>query len=326
MKGEYCLLTKKDIDKILSDRNIKIGAEFEFIIPNISEGARKRIKKWSAMSVAYYEYDIYEDLLGKYVDGIKRKPPKVPKYAHDLGYCDGDIIPDPDEVMKKPKGEMSQLVDDYLRLDKWPIDNPIISDDTYFKEKDRWIIKPDYSLSGAGVELVTPVLSLKKFLEVVPKILKCIDEYGRTDKSCGLHFSISLNNDKNLNKVIDLIKLVTFIDEKYIYKLFHTRKGNDYAKSAHEDLIYNIEIHKKLKLDTGHWQAVNTEHLRRKNKYIEFRYLGGPNYQKKWKDIKKITAMYIQALRLACNNRNKAEYKNRIESIFGGRYAKMFKV
>lgn len=320
------MLTKKDIDKILLDRSIKIGAEFEFIVPHISKSARKNIKKWTAISVAYYEYDVYEDLLGKYVDGIKRKPPSVPKYAYDLGYRDGDFIPDPDEVMKQPADEFLQLVDDYLRLEKWPIDNPTITPDTYFKDKSRWIIKPDYSLSDAGFEIVTPILSLKKFLEVVPKILKCIDEYGCTDKSCGLHFSLSINNGKKLNKVIDLIKLVTFIDEEYIYKLFHTRKDNDYAQSAHEDLLYNIEVYRKLKIDKGHWQAVNIQHLYKKNKYVEFRYLGGPNYQKKWRDIKKITAMYIQALKLACNNRNKAEYKNRIEKLFGGEYAKMFKV
>lgn len=56
----------------------------------------------------------------------------------------------------------------------------------------------------------------------------------------------------------------------------------------------------KLSNFTGeHYHGVNVTHLEDDNKYIEFRYVGGADYQNKLPEIKKIIAHYIYALKLS---------------------------
>jgi hypothetical protein len=301
-------------DIIISDRTVRIGVEFEFLISKVSEKHSKKIQKWTAISVAYYEYDIYEEQLTKYYEGKRRKLPKLPRYAELLGFVPGDDIPDPDEVMKKPKDTFLELVDDYLNINELPIKDFVATTSVHFKDRTKWIVKPDYSLSKEGFEIVSPILTLKEFVEIVPQVFKYIEKYGKTDKSCGLHISMSLKNMANKN--VDTVKLASFIDESIIYKYFPQRKRTDYAHSAHKTLRDNYNEKKgKTKLDRGHWEAINIQHLSTRNKYIEFRYMGGKDYHLKWKDIKKILYMFVNALKISCTDKSKIEYKKRLNNI-----------
>lgn len=307
----------KEYQRMLLDKNVMVGVEFEFITPQILKRHKKMMKKWSAISVAYYEYELYDKEFEKYNDGKSKKKPKIPKYARELGYKDGDIIPDPDEVMKKPKGNFLKLVDGYLYIGNWPMQNPFVTANATYKKKNRWIVKPDYSIGDDGFEIVSPIMSLKDCLEMLPKMFKCIDKYGNTTKDCGIHFNISLDNIEDLNDVIDPTKLTMFIDEDFIYKRFPKRKNNEYAESMMKDLKNNIKIHKKIFSSYGHYMAVNFEHLKKKNKYVEFRYLGGTKYHKRLKDIKTILGMFIYALKMSVSKKKEKEYSQKLDKIIG---------
>ncbi len=309
----------KNLPTILKDRNVTIGAEFEFFVPEITDKDKKRTKQWSTLEIANYEFHIYEMELEKYIDGIIRKPPKLPNYVDESEYKDGDIIPEPESVLPKYRDSFLKLVDKYLYLNNWPIQDYIITNDNTFKRKNKWIVKPDSSVTPAGFEIVTPAMSLDGFLETVPSVFSCIDKYCKTDKTCGFHISLSLNNKPDLLKNVDMVKLVSFINEEYIYKLFPKRRNNNWSYSMYEDVRENYKIHKKYSVSYGHYMAVNFEHLKKKNnQYIEFRYLGGTKYQQRWNDIKKILGMYIYALNISCSDKLKVEYKRRLEKIIGG--------
>lgn len=310
-------MLRKEYLKFLSDKNIRVGVEFEFIIPNISSEDKDIIKKWEVISIAYYEFEKYEEQLMRYNDLLTKKIPKVPKYASDLGFQDGDVIPDPADVMRKPTKHFNfkRVVNSYLYTGNWPIVKPIIVADNTYKKRNRWIIKPDYSIGSDGFEIVSPIMTLYECVDMLPKMFECIESYGKTDKTCGLHFNISLNNVENLREVIDTEKLVSFIDEKLIYKLFPRRKNNTHAQSMHRDLKSNLKYLGELKSSYGHGMAIDFDHLLGKNKYIEFRYIGGSNYHKRLKDIKIILGMYIYALKMSVNKKDKREYEKRINRI-----------
>lgn len=312
-----------DVNKLLSDKNVRIGVEFEFLIPNLSKKDKNRLKNYSAISLAYYEYDIYEREFEKYIDGITKKLPKLPKYARDLGYKSGDIIPEPDEVLKKPKQlrrKFLKIVDYYLYLVDWPIEKPYITINQNKRKQNRWVVKPELTLNGTGFEIASPVLTLSEFNDIIPKMFECINKYCRTNNSCGLHISLSFNNIPNLRKRIDTVKLVSYVNEKYIYNLFPNRRYNKWVYSIHKDLKDNYKALNKIKVNKDKFLSINLRHLSEKNQYVEFRYLGGSKYQRRWKDIKKVTAMYIYAMKMACNDKNKTEYRERLNKLIGEKF------
>lgn len=309
----------KNLPSILKNKNITIGAEFEFFVPEITDKDRKRIKQWSVLEIANYEHHIYEMELEKYVDGLIKKPPKLPDYVDKSEYKDGDVIPEPESVIPRYRNSFLKMVNKYLYLNNWPIREYYITNDNTFKRKNKWIVKPDSSVTPAGFEIVTPAMSLNDFMVITPKIFDCIDKYCKTDKTCGFHISLSLNDKPELTKHLDMVKLVSFINEDYIYKLFPKRRNNSWSYSMYNDVKENYKIHENPSVSYGHYMAINFEHLKKKrNQYVEFRYLGGAKYQQKWNDIKKILGMYIYALEISCNNRSKVEYKKRLDKIIGG--------
>jgi hypothetical protein len=64
--------------------------------------------------------------------------------------------------------------------------------------------------------------------------------------------------------------------------------------------------------------GINLQHLKGKNKYIEFRYIGGRDYHKKWKEIKYLTAKFILAIRKACDENTDYEYILKVRDLRRG--------
>lgn len=282
------------------DNHIRIGFEIEFTVPRISEEDIKSMAKWTKISTAYYEYDVYEDLLGRYIDGELERPPSIPEYAVELGYNIDDDIPDPDEVLRKPRDGFLKLVNKYIDVNNWPISDPIITADPDFKWSNRWIIKPDYSIGDVGFEIVSPLMNIDQLNEILPRLFNSIERIGTTTESCGIHFSISFDDVDDMEAILDINKLAINIDEDYIYKLFPNRRNNGYAISIWNDM--NNNLNRGLKAFTaGHFMAVNIEHIGTSNEYVEFRYIGGSEYHKRWNDIKILVDMFIQALKISCN-------------------------
>jgi len=283
------------------NNNVRIGVEFEFTVPNISDVDRKSMSKWTEISTAYFEFDQYEDLYGRYIDGELEHPPEIPMYAKNLGYDVDDDIPDPDEVMRKPKNEFLSLVSKYLNIDHtWPFFNPIITADPDFKWSDRWIVKPDYSIGDCGFEVVSPLMNMDQFNTIMPQMFYCINQFGATTDDCGIHFSISFSDVDDLEPVLDINKLAINVDEDLIYQLFPNRKDNGYAISIRKDMEDNLNRGMKA-FTAGHFMAVNLEHLGTDNEYVEFRYIGGKDYHKRWKEISYLVDMFIKALKESCN-------------------------
>jgi hypothetical protein len=331
-------VSRDEIADALSSKNVMVGAEFEFIIPDFSNDYYDdlmKIYKVGKKEDVFQEYDDALELWQK--DPKNNSMPELPDWAKRLGYKPGDeIVPskkvDTSTLNPKIKELWNILINDYLMVKDPPFPKPHITMDNKAKSGSKWIVKPDGSLGLAGVEVVTPVLTLQEFLSVTPKVFEYINKFGdgAITNDCGFHISISLKNVSHLGEKLDITKLSLFLDEGYIYNFFKMREFNTYAQSAFDavrgaiisqanpHLMKELVDEEKLKkgYSDSHYMAINIEHLDTKNEYIEFRYIGGKNYHHKWDRIKAIVAHYVHTLSLACDPTFKVkEYESKMARV-----------
>lgn len=329
-------VSRNEIRDALNNDNVMVGAEFEFTVPPFLEKYNIPVSKHEKMQDMTAEYMEYEDRIEQWqANPYKVKKPKIPDWAIKQGYKEGEAIPPPEEVFKNLNvnvGKLFQaLLDDYIMpiSHKLPFSKSevIFSPISMTKSSTKWVVKPDGSLGLSGVEMVTPIMPLKQFLDVCPKVFDFISgmkENAAIGDECGFHISMSLKNVSNLGEALDVTKLAIMLDEGYIYNFFEKREFNTYAKSAHDtinkvligrsgkELASKIINEPALKkgYPTEHYMAINIEHLDTPNKYIEFRYIGSANYHRKWDKIKAITAHYAHDLSMACDpSYKKKEYE-----------------
>ena len=159
-------------------------------------------------------------------------------------------------------------------------------------DAENFKIEPDLSGGANMVELITGPLSYYDAKFYLVKILKFIQEYGYTTEKASIHYNISFNNEseKNLND-LNILKLILAVDEEEIYRLFPSRKGNVYAKSVKKMIPYkeydfnNVPIdvvRNNLRLPGDKYYGINFLHINKdkKGQRLEFRYVGGKDYEK----------------------------------------------
>ncbi len=164
---------------------------------------------------------------------------------------------------------------------------------------DTFKLEPDYSGGSKMNELITGPMSYSEAIPVLIKTLRWIDENGWTNDRCAFQFSISFDKMRKdiITKMenLDKLKFILGLDEGLIYSKFGNRTNNVYAKSIKRIVPRNrfssIEnlttIDPKIfKLPDDKYYGANFTKL--KDGYIEIRYLGGRDYQKKITEIREI--------------------------------------
>jgi hypothetical protein len=181
------------------------------------------------------------------------------------------------------------------------------------KGSNLWAFEYDQTISpDGGIEVKSPPMKLPDFIKILPKILKWIKKWGYTDSQCGLHFHMSLETG-----VLDYFKVIVFTEEDLIFKYFPERVNSDYAfevkqklvKSNPEDTKNVIQraVKRKLKKDdinvallgSDKYDAINK--IDQNTNRVEFRYMGGTNYENKHKQIEELIKRYAFALSVACD-------------------------
>lgn len=331
-------VAKNEIETALKNPNIMIGAEFEFTIPPFLERYEKEVEMFERLQDMEEEQLKYDEALDAWlaIPNNKEPLPNLPEWAVEQGFELGEEVPPPDELFPELtqvtyEKMFKRLVKHFINLETLPFKNMIVSGNHNTKSTTKWVIKPDGSLGLSGVEIVSPVLPLREFLQVTPKMFEWMNNMNvEVGEDCGFHISMSLKNIHNLGEALDITKLSLFLDEGYIYYFFATREFNTYARSAHdsisrtlinknspklaEKLIDTTSMKKKYPAD--HYMAINIEHLMTKNEYIEFRYIGATNYHRKWDRIRTIIAHYVYDLSLACDPTwKKKEYEHKLARL-----------
>lgn len=176
---------------------------------------------------------------------------------------------------------------------------------------DHYKIEPDMSGGQKLMELVTGSQPYQNARIEFIKVLNWIKENGSTGPRCGIHINVSFRDEaygKTFLSHMNVLKFVLDFDEDFIYKLFPDRKGSVYAKSIKYivpkdkyqfDNIDNINPYNFI-FPSEKYYGVNFEKLVKN--YLEFRYLGGENYEKRTNDILKLIDHFIVELFNSANN------------------------
>lgn len=160
-------------------------------------------------------------------------------------------------------------------------------------------LEPDYSGGSKMVEFITGPLPYQEAIPILIKTLNWIDENGWTNDRCAFQFSISFDkfrrDVKDRIENLDKLKFILGLDEGMIYSKFGNRQKNVYAKSIKRvvprnrfSIVENLTTidPKMFRVPEDKYYGVNFTKIDKG--YLEFRYLGNRDYQKRIKDIREI--------------------------------------
>lgn len=158
-------------------------------------------------------------------------------------------------------------------------------------DSNNFKIEPDLSGGSNMVELVTGPLDFYDAKYFLIKILKFIQNYGYTNDKSSIHFNLSFNDEEMDLNDLNILKLILNTDEEEIYRTYPSRKNNVYAKSIKKIIPYkeydffNIPINvvkNNIRLPNDKYYGINFTNMtnNKDTQRLEFRYIGGKNYEK----------------------------------------------
>lgn len=188
--------------------------------------------------------------------------------------------------------------------------------------KDVFKMEPDMS-GGAGlIELVTGPMPYRDARLVIIKMLGWIRANGYTTDRASIHLNMSFNTDYLADALMiskmNVLKFILEFDEKRVYKYFPGRENSTYAKSIkwvmpkNEAFYYNENL-----ISSDNFTFANTKYYginfeKAQSNYLEFRYIGGKDYEKRADDILHLAEMFIMSVWKSCFN-PKFTPENKIE-------------
>lgn len=166
----------------------------------------------------------------------------------------------------------------------------------FVTDANNFSLEKDMSGGINMAEIITGPLDYYSAKYYLIKILKFIDKYGYTTNKSSIHINLSFK-DKNLNN-LNILRQILTTDEDLIYKKFPTRKNNMYARSIKTIIPFkdydfsNVaigSIKNILQVPKSKYYGINFQHINNEiGQRIEFRYIGGENYEKSIGDILEI--------------------------------------
>jgi hypothetical protein len=166
----------------------------------------------------------------------------------------------------------------------------------------EWKLEPDLSGGFSCAELITNPMPYSEARVMLSKVCSILQEIAETNDRTGIHINISFDsNDINIEGV-NPIKLILNIDEEKIYEVFPDRRNNVYCKSIKTILPYKgydfstatskiLSSSLALTSEASKYYGVNFTCL--SDGRLEFRYIGGEDYQYKTSEILELIDYFI---------------------------------
>ena len=189
---------------------------------------------------------------------------------------------------------------------------------------DEFKLEPDMSGGKGLAELVTGPLPYRNAKIMISNMAKWIRENGYTNDRASIHINLSFDkkylSDKDMISKMNVLKFILDFNEAQVYKFFPGREHSVYAKSIKwimpktESYFFdgsNISSHSYKFADTKYY-GINFS--KKEKNYLEFRYLGGADYENKVEEISYLTEMFLMQMWNSCNaplftEENKLELK-----------------
>ena len=191
-----------------------------------------------------------------------------------------------------------------------------------FKPTDKFFKREPDMWGGAGlIKMVPGAMPYTDARLVIIKFMDWIDKNGYTNDRCGIHLNVSFDKDKVGKYFITNMNTLKFIlefKEDQVYKFFPKRENLVYAKSIKYILPKNELYHFDENHVSSHqFKYPNTKYygvnfLKQNQGYLEFRYLGGKDYQKRTSTILHLLDLFLMQLWDVCQDGSLTEL-NRLE-------------
>lgn len=187
---------------------------------------------------------------------------------------------------------------------------------------DEFKLEPDMSGGKGLVELVTGATPYRNARIIIIKVLNWIKENGYTNDRASIHLNLSFDpkflQDKLMVSKMNVLKFILEFDEEQVYRLFPNRKDSTYAKSIkwvmpREDSYFYDETHTSVnnfKFADTKYYGINFEKAQKN--YLEFRYIGGKDYEKRQEDILYLAERFIMQIWKSCNT-SRFSQENKLE-------------
>tara|TARA_B110000971_G_scaffold64714_2_gene66233 strand:- start:3571 stop:4881 length:1311 start_codon:yes stop_codon:yes gene_type:complete len=222
-------------------------------------------------------------------------------------YSDLDL-----EVTRK---SLAKLLDRKIRLED-KAHSDFVPSATEFK------IEPDMSGGKGLCELVTGPIPYRNARIMVIKVLNWISENGYTSDRASIHINLSFDKkylqDKDTVLKMNVLKFILEFDEKQVYKFFPSRKDSTYAKSVKWVMPKWEAFHFDAnQIASNNFKFADTKYYginfsKKEKNYLEFRYLGGEEYEKRSEDILYLTENFLMQMWSSCND-SRFSPENKIE-------------
>ena len=203
------------------------------------------------------------------------------------------------EGLDSVKHSLSNTLNKQIRIEEKAHSDFVPTDEIYKLE-------PDNSGGTGMIEMVTGPMPFVESKLIIAKTLKWIRENGSTSERCSIHLNVSFDGSKlgtltNISN-LDIGKFVLNFDEDKVYEAFPNRKDSVYAKSIRFIVPLSgmtqpspeKRLWKNYMYVTEKYYGINFSKLPKD--YIEFRYLGGKDYEKRYNSIMDLTEHFILSL------------------------------
>ena len=156
------------------------------------------------------------------------------------------------------------------------------------------------------MELVTGAQPYHSGRMMIIKVCKWIEENGYTNDRSSIHLNLSFDTNKIENKhrisKMNVLKFILDFKESQVFKFFPERKDSAYAKSIKfilpkSDTYFFDGLNitpSNFTFPDSKYYGVNFE--KRHKNYLEFRYLGGADWEKKTSKILQMLELFISQL------------------------------
>lgn len=199
-------------------------------------------------------------------------------------------------------------------------------------------LEPDYSGGMKTNELITGVMPYNEAVHVLFKVFNFINEYGFTNERTGLHINLSFNEadlglkDKLQN--LNVFKYILNLDEAKIFDLWPSAKSR--IQKIYKNSVLNIYPKNKFIAETSldyanpaspmdfnlpYSKYFGLNFTKLPNNYLEVRYAGGKDYEKKKKEAVELINYMAESLyeTLVNNNTYTINEKRKISEFMNNR-------
>lgn len=192
----------------------------------------------------------------------------------------------------------------------------------------KFKVEPDMSGGKNMLELVTGPLTYQDSRMILIKVLSYIKEHGYTTDRSAIHINCSFDTKKTSDpyriKKMNILKFILDFNEQQVYKFFPNRENSVYSKSIKwilpraENFYFDGNTISSMNFEYPMSKYYGINFSKAEKGYLEFRYLGGKDYQDRTTDLLHLTDVFLLQMWNATENssftpNNKLELKRILE-------------